>query len=189
MDGAEPGCVVDEGESFSCPVTGRWCTSMRDWVSSTRRIGRGSLADCRRGGARGGGCREEAGDVLDDATAEDGEVQGAPVEAGRHIGRVYLDEELHALISPGRRRCAAALSGLRSLCFNCLVFFIPLILQFKFFFKTVIYSLSFRDYLSITCSHVQRHDHLTLSDEVISTTATGLSWRTQTRSRTRSSSR
>ena len=103
MDGAEPGCVVDEGGSFSCPVTGRWCASMRDWVSSTRRIRRRSQADCRRGGARGGSCREEAGDVLDDATAEDGEVQGAPVEAGHHIGRVYLDEELHDAHITGER--------------------------------------------------------------------------------------
>ena len=32
------------------------------------------------GGGRGGGCRVEAGEVLDDATAEDGVLQGAPVE-------------------------------------------------------------------------------------------------------------
>ena len=37
----------------------------------------------------------EAGDVLDDATAEDGEVQGAPVKAGRQVERVDLGEELH----------------------------------------------------------------------------------------------
>ena len=46
-------------------------------------------------GARGGGCRVEAGGVLEDATAEDGEVQGAPVEAGRRVERVENDEELH----------------------------------------------------------------------------------------------
>ena len=44
-----------------------------------------SRADGRRGGARGGGRRVEAGEVLDDATAEDGEVKGAPVEAGRQV--------------------------------------------------------------------------------------------------------
>ena len=54
-------------------------------------------------GVRGGSCREEEGDVLDDATAEDGEVQGAPVEAGRHIGRVYLGEELHDAHITGER--------------------------------------------------------------------------------------
>ena len=54
-------------------------------------IGRGSRADDRRGGARGGGCRVEAGEVLDDATAEDGVVQGAPVDADRQVERVDLD--------------------------------------------------------------------------------------------------
>ena len=37
----------------------------------------------------------EAGEVLVDATAEDGGVQGAPVDAGRQAERVDLDEELH----------------------------------------------------------------------------------------------
>ena len=56
-----------------------------------KEVGRGSLADCRRGGARGGGCRVEAGEVLVDATAEDGGVQGAPVEAGRQVDRFEFD--------------------------------------------------------------------------------------------------
>ena len=47
------------------------------------------------GGARGGGCRGEAGEALDDATAEDGVVQGAPVEAGRRVERLEIDVELH----------------------------------------------------------------------------------------------
>ena len=52
-----------------------------------RMIRRGSRADGRRGegGGREGGCRVEAGEVLDDATAEDGVLQGAPVEAGRQV--------------------------------------------------------------------------------------------------------
>ena len=33
--------------------------------------------------------------MFDDATAEDGEVQGAPVEAGRQVERVDLGEERH----------------------------------------------------------------------------------------------
>ena len=41
------------------------------------------------------GCRGEAGEVLDDATAEDGGVQGAPVEAGRRVDRFEIDVELH----------------------------------------------------------------------------------------------
>ena len=43
------------------------------------------------GGARGGSCRGEAGEVLGDATAEDGEVQGAPLEAGRRVDRFEID--------------------------------------------------------------------------------------------------
>ena len=41
------------------------------------------------------GCRGEAGEVLDDATAEDGGVHGAPVEAGRQVDRFEIDVELH----------------------------------------------------------------------------------------------
>ena len=37
------------------------------------------------------GCRGEAGEVLDDATAEDGVMQGAPVEAGRQVDRFEVD--------------------------------------------------------------------------------------------------
>ena len=39
------------------------------------------------------GCRGEASEVLDDPTAEDGGGQGAPVNAGRQVERVDLDEE------------------------------------------------------------------------------------------------
>ena len=55
----------------------------------------GEAADGRRGGARGGGCRGEAGEVLDDAIAEDGGVQGAPVEAGRRVDRFEIDGVQH----------------------------------------------------------------------------------------------
>ena len=37
----------------------------------------------------------EAGEVLDDTTAEDGVVQGASVEAGRQVERLEIDEERH----------------------------------------------------------------------------------------------
>ena len=44
---------------------------------------------------RSGGGVGESGGVLDNATAEDGEVQGAPVEAGRQVERLEIDEERH----------------------------------------------------------------------------------------------
>ena len=64
-----------------------------DWISSTR-IGRGVGRMVVAGSAMSG-CRVDAGEVLDDATAGDGGVQGAPVEAGRQVDRFEIDVELH----------------------------------------------------------------------------------------------
>ena len=70
-------------------------------ISQRGRSGEGGRADGRRGGARGGGCRVDAGEVLDDATAEDGAVQGSPVVEVRRAERLGIDVDLHERIFEG----------------------------------------------------------------------------------------
>ena len=94
VDVAEPAGGVDDGDFVVVLRQGdgaRQCVRF-GLVDEEDRAG--EWEDCCRGGARGCGCRVEAGEVLDDATAGDGGVQGAPVEAGRQVERVDLGEEL-----------------------------------------------------------------------------------------------
>ena len=86
MDGAEPGGVVEDGDFVvSCDRATVRVNARLGLVDEDDPAGESGGWPPGGGGGREGGCRVEAGEVLDDATAEDGVLQGAPVEAGRQV--------------------------------------------------------------------------------------------------------
>ena len=110
VDVAEPGGGLEEGECVvSCDRAIVRVNARLGLVDEDDRAG--ELGGWSSRGARGGGCRVESGEVLDDATAEDGGVQGAPVEAGRQVERVDLGEELRERLDEDLKEDTAQLEA------------------------------------------------------------------------------